>query len=86
MTTALPAMKLLPNLTRVAAIISSIAFAAAIFSTQFNDTLYGIAACAFVVLIAARDYAPKARRWQPRVDLGPRQPTKPQSQRFRLAA
>ncbi len=74
------------NITRAAAILSFASLALAVFSTQFNETLYGIAACAFIVLIAARDYAPKGRRWQPRVAAAPQRPTKRQAHRFRLAA
>lgn len=78
-------MKLIPNLTRAAAILSVAAFALAVFSTQFNDVLYGLAACAFIVVIAARDYAPKGRRWQPAVTHAV-SPAARGAHRFRLAA
>jgi hypothetical protein len=84
-TASLLTMKLIPNLTRAAAIISVAAFALAVFSTQFNDVLYGLAACAFIVVIAARDYAPKGRRREPCVTHAS-PPTPRRAHRFRLAA
>ncbi len=56
-------MKLISSLSAVTAIV---AFALTFAFDQHAVAFYSIAFAASLVLIAAGDYAPRARRWEPR--------------------
>ena len=60
-------MKLSSLLAKFSAAISVVTLALAVLFTGYAATFLAISAVAFVGLIAARDYAPRPRRWQPAV-------------------
>ncbi|HWA84597.1 MAG TPA: hypothetical protein VG710_00115, partial [Opitutus sp.] len=82
---ALPAMKLVSILTRVA-VGTAAALAIAILFNTLAGAAYAIATSAFLLLIVARDYSPRAQRWQPRLAPTHRTPPGRKNQSLRLAA
>lgn len=79
-------MKIISFFCRLTAIATS-AFLLAFIYERYALALYAVAASSFILLIVARDYAPKPRRWEPRLMTA--QPNRPQpspEQRLRLAA
>lgn len=82
MNTTLPSMKIVSLLTRVAVLTVAVSAFAILFDV-YAGLFTGIAASALLLLIAARDYAPRPRRWLPRV--APVRPS-PNRHSFRLAA
>lgn len=77
-------MKLISLLTRVTAGTAAV-FAIAFLSNWHASAAYAIATSAFLLLIVARDYSPRARRWQPRLAPVHRTPGARAKQRLRLA-
>ena len=80
-----PAMKLVSILSRVTA-VAAVASAIAFLSNWHAGAVYAAATSAFLLLIFARDYSPRARRWTPRVAPAHRTPPARSRQRFGLAA
>ncbi|HVU23078.1 MAG TPA: hypothetical protein VHE13_03065 [Opitutus sp.] len=78
-------MKLISVLTRVTAGAAA-ALAVAILFNTYAGAAYAVATSAFLLLIVARDYSPRAPRWQPRLVPTHRTPPRRRSQSFRLAA
>jgi len=78
-------MKLVTLLSRATA-LSAAAFALALIFNEYAGVFYTVAASAFLLLIAARDYAPRARRWEPRTGTSPVAPHPRTVQALRLAA
>jgi hypothetical protein len=80
-------MKLASLPSRISAATTAVALTVALFATNHTVTVafFSVAAVAFVGVIAARDYAPRARRWQPSVVTANR-PQPRRAHRFRLAA
>lgn len=80
-------MKLASLFSRISATTTALALGVALFSGHHAVTVTGfaLAAVAFVGVIAARDYAPRRRRWQPSIATPHRTPARG-AQRLRLAA
>jgi len=79
-------MKLVSFFSRVAAVATT-AFLLAVLFDHYVAAFFGIAASSFFLLIVAKDYAPKSRRWEPRlVPVHEPRPRSPDRHRFRLAA
>ncbi len=81
-------MKLASLTSRISSATTALALSVALFATNHTVTVacFAIAAVAFVGVIAARDYAPRARRWQPSLTTPSHQPRSTRAHRFRLAA
>ena len=45
----------------IAAVIATASLALGLAFTQYSEIFYAISACTFLLLIAAKEYAPKAR-------------------------
>lgn len=66
MNTTLPTMKVVALLSRLAALALATAGLAILFDVHAG-VASAVAASIFLLLIAARDYAPRRRLWQPRL-------------------
>ncbi len=80
-----PTMKTITLLSR-ATVVATAAFALALAFNVLALGAFAVAASSLLLLVAARDYAGPARRWEPALRTAPVGPALPKSARFRLAA
>jgi hypothetical protein len=79
-------MKAVTFLIRLS-LISSAAAALGFATGRFELAAFGAATSTLLLLITARDYTPRARRWQPRLNAHQAHTSQPTvNHRFRLAA